>query len=88
MKQEIVTTNLRLPREDWLQVKTEAAEEGISFNERVKNIIWECGTRQQLIATTPTREKKKKYTIWELGELAKIKDKPMGMSEEDKVIYG
>lgn len=91
MKTDIVTTNLRLPREDWLQVKTDAAEDGISFNEYIKNMIWECGTGRSLgVRHQPqkrNKSQKPKLTIWDLPKLAKIKDKPMGMSKEDKIIY-
>ena len=86
MKNDMVTTNLRLPRQDWLMIKTLAAEEGKSFNEYMRKLA-------ENMALSLTEEsgviRKKKLSIWDLRRAAKgIKSKPMGANEDDKIIYG
>lgn len=86
MKNDMVTTNLRLPRQDWLMIKTLAAEEGKSFNEYMRVMA-------ENMALSLTGESKvfakKKLSIWDLSKVARgIKGKPMGANEDDKIIYG
>jgi hypothetical protein len=83
---QTVTTNLRMDRSDWLQIKVMAAELGMSVNKFINQIIRKVTTNQQLGVI----EDYKNASIWE--ELPKIalksKGKPMGLSEDDEIIYG
>lgn len=81
-----VVTNLRIDEVDWLQVKTLAAELGMSVNQYINAIIKKVSVRTELSLEKKTP--KKTYSIWNLSELAKIKDRPMELSEEDRIIYG
>lgn len=88
MKQKMVVSNIRMPEEQWIQVKSVAADAGMSVNEYLKTIIQvDIGEKQLGI------KKRKKYSnekrFWDLPKLMKnIKYKPMGISDEDKIIYG
>lgn len=83
MNGKMVITNLRINRNDWLQLKVMAAEEGMSINEYVNFMI-------QYYAKIKSFPKKtdNKSSFWGLTRFAKIKDKPMGMSKDDEIIYG
>ncbi len=85
MKTKKIVTNLRMDEFDWIQVKSMAAEAGISVNEYINEIIKEETTRRELAVSSQTREKK--LSVWDLPKLAKMKDKPMGLSAEDELIY-
>ena len=82
----MVVTNLRMEETDWLQVKAMAGELGMSVNKYINYLIAKVTTSQQLGKI----EDYKNASIWE--ELPKIalksKGKPMGLSEDDEIIYG
>ena len=88
MKQRIVVTNLRIPESQWEQVKIASSMIGVSTNEYVKHALDTSITRDIVGTPQKIRIKRKRRTIWDLVKLAKIKDVPMGASEEDKIIYG
>jgi len=80
-----VVTNLRLDYNDWLQIKTMAAELGLSVNEYINRLIMRKSAEQSLaLDSKPTHAR---YSIWDLPKLAKMSSEPMGLSEEDKEIY-
>ena len=84
MNSDIVTTNLRLPRQDWLMIKTLAAEEGKSFNEYIKKIIVTSA-----LSVGKGKKEKKIMSIWDLRDVARAsKGKAMELNEDDKIIYG
>ena len=83
-----IVTNLRIDETDWLQIKATAGEQGMSINEYINYIIKEMSAKSELALDKENLDEKKKYSIWNLADLAKIPSKPMGMSEEDKIIYG
>lgn len=78
-----IVTNLRIDEADWLQVKTRAAEFGMSVNEYINYLIRDLSTKLEL--TIP----KKGPFFLKFSEISKkFKSKPMGLSEIDKIIYG
>ncbi|MGB9706739.1 MAG: hypothetical protein ACPLXP_01505 [Microgenomates group bacterium] len=84
MKQDIVVTNLRIPKTDWLQIRALAAEVGMSVNEYINFLIKDISLKKEL-----AQEVKKKVTdlpIWELDKIVTAKGK--GLTKEDEVIYG
>lgn len=81
-----IVTNLRIDEMDWLRIKAMAAETGLSANEYILRLIKTISTKIEL--ALDQKEIKQEYSIWNLSKLAKIKDKPMGASEDDKIIYG
>lgn len=83
----MVVTNLRLPRSDWLEIKTVAAEAGMSINEYIRFMVRGLSNVSQLVGGW-VKPKKNHPTIWDLPKLAKGKSKPMGLSPDDILIYG
>ena len=86
MSKKIVVTNLRIPEDDWLQIKAIAAELGMSANGYVNWLIRDLSTKRSfgIVNTDESGQ-----TIWDLPILAVKKNKPMGiLSKEDKAIYG
>lgn len=83
MNGKMVVSNLRIKREDWLQLKVFAAEEGMSINEYVNFMIQDYAKKKQF------PKKVGKRSIWDLSRFEKIPIEPMGeLSEDDKAIYG
>lgn len=85
MDQTMVVTNLRMEEPDWLQIKAMAGELGMSVNKYINYLIAKVTAKEEMgIIKDP-----KKASIWE--ELPKIalrsKGKPMGLSEDDEIIY-
>ncbi len=91
MKEEMVVTNLRLPKSDWVLIKTLAAEAQMSLNEYLNyliNIISKARGLGVSLKKVPLKPRKRD-SIWDLPHLAKgLKRKPMGLSPEDEIIYG
>ena len=79
----MITTNLRMEEPDWLQIKAMAGELGMSVNKYINYLIAKVTTREELGATKLT----KKASIWDLPKLAKEKNVPGELSEDDKIIY-
>lgn len=80
-----IVTNLRIDENDWMQIKAQAGELGMSVNEYISHIIRKISVSTEL-ALDKTQEEK--YSIWNLADLAKVPGKAMKMSDEDKLIYG
>jgi len=79
-----ITTNLRIDKSDWLQIKAMAAELGMSVNQYVNYLIRDSSVKRQM-AINP----RKKNSIWNLSKLAKAANRPISaLSKEDKIIYG
>lgn len=79
-----IVTNLRIDENDWLQVKTVAAELGMSVNEYINYLVRDLSTKLELTAP------EEGSALLKLSEISKkFKPKPMGeLSEIDKIIYG
>ena len=80
-----IVTNLRIDESDWLQIKAQAGELGVSVNEYVNFIIKEFSIKSELGIL-----KRSEAPIWKLGEIAKKykSSKKNKLSEEDEIIYG
>jgi len=88
MTNQMVVTNLRLPYADWLQVKTVAAEQGLSVNEYINEALSFVTKAKSLAAGLFNRKTVYNDPIWNWPVLSqKIKDKPMGLSVDDNLIY-
>lgn len=91
MNQTMVTTNLRLPYVDWIQVRALAAEARMSLNEYVNYMINVVSKAKGLAVSLERLPVKpvKRDPIWEWPDLAaKLKTRPMGLSADDELIYG
>ena len=90
MKQKIVVSNVRFPYADWMMVKSGAASMDMSINEYFQylsnreTIRQITGTKQPL----PHSSREKAYEAMLKFANRKIKGKPMGANEDDKIIYG
>ena len=94
MSTKIVTTNLRIPDYNWLELKALAANQGISVNEYLNRLIDECAVKYAVapdIVRVGKKKQRRPKNIWEaLLQLSKMKskDKSLGpLSDEDKAIY-
>ncbi len=84
---EKIVTNLRIDKDDWLQIKVMAAELGMSTNEYIAHLIQTTTVKK--IVGLDKKNTRKKGSIWDLAKIAKMESRPMGeLSEEDKIIYG
>jgi len=92
MASRMIVTNLRIDEHDWNQIRAVAAEMGISANEYVKRVLKEAAARQQLgveMKKNATGKRKRNNFLLELSKIAeKVPNQPMGLSEEDEIIYG
>lgn len=86
MTDPVVVTNLRLPKSELDDVRAMAGELGMSVNEYLRVVIRGMTNIQGLVEKW-VKPKKGRESIWDLPELAKMKNKPMGLSKEDEEIY-
>lgn len=85
----IVTTNVRTPQDDYAQYKMMADEMGMSFNAYYNWVMKKASNVIQLGGDVSNIRKKRKLDLRDLpNAMKKIKDKPMGANEDDKIIYG
>lgn len=78
-----IVTNLRIDEAKWLQIKSQASEMGMSVNEYINYLITDLSIKRELIDDFD------KAPIWQLPDIHKrVKSSPMGLSEEDEIIYG
>ncbi len=85
MKSKIVTTSLRIEKNDWLQLRAMAAELGMSVNEYINRLIGTGMLREQVDFV----KEKKRDPIWDLPNITKGEKYKSGeLSEDDKIIYG
>lgn len=85
-----MVTNLRIPKEDWLELKVLAAGLGISVNQYLNTLIDKYAVKHAMAPDVQPRKLKKKQSPWEaLRQLSKtVKKEPSGeLSEDDKIIY-
>ena len=81
----MVTTNVRIPINEWIQVKIAAAEAGMSINEYVNYTTRVVSVYKQLFGK-PQKEEDKYAAMLAIIK-KKTKGKPMGWSKEDGTIY-
>ena len=89
----MVVTNLRIPEIDMRHFRSMASDLGISFNEYAISSMWESSNRRHLGMTKSSIKKiskrRSEEEFWNLPKImAKLPYKPMGASEDDKIIYG
>lgn len=86
MKPQTIVTNIRLPKQEWLQVKTTAAELGMSINEYVNFIIRDYSQARELVGIA---FEQKTHSIWDLPSLAGGNTQDaFPLSADDEEIYG
>lgn len=83
MNQNIVVSNIRIPENEWRQIKIMAAELGMSVNQFLREIINQTILKKQFISLN----KKKLAPIWRVYQLAKKKGKAKKLSLEDQIVY-
>lgn len=84
----IVVSNIRFPKDDWLQLKSVANSRGMSVNEYLIYLT-NMDSINMITGNASESTEKKGYEALEdlKGLVSKYKGKPMGASEEDKIIY-
>lgn len=88
MSGKIIVTNLRIKEEVWLQIKAYASELGISANEYLNLLAKREVSKASFKKTTIKRNARKQNIFDALLAISKKPNKPMGASQEDKIIYG
>lgn len=88
MKKQIIVSNIRMPLENWLEVKAAAGAANMSVNEYFNYLANMNVVRKTVGLGDIPNKSKKRVTIWDLSKLARKKNTPMGLSEEDEIIYG
>src|SRR3989338_211671 len=89
MKQEIVVTNLRIPKQQWIEIKVRSAELGISANEYIKKILTATTNLESISDTIKkvTKKSKKKVSFYDamimLSKIPQGKQK-FDLSKDDK----
>lgn len=82
-----VSTNLRVPQTDWLQLKNYASELGISANEYINRLI-KITPPSTILKANSSKNLYHQAPIWELPKLAKReKGKGFKLSVIDGTIY-
>ena len=84
MKTNIITTNLRIPKVDWLQIRAAAGELGMSVNQYINFLIKSQSARREL--GEEIKRGTAKAPIWQLDKI--IMGIGKGLSKDDKTIYG
>lgn len=85
MNRQNVVTNVRIPKDDWIQIKIAAAEARMSANAYIHYATRTFATHKQLFGTP--QKTSAKYTAMRDVVGRKTKREPMGWSKEDKAIY-
>lgn len=93
MKQKMIISNVRFPESDWLTARVIARELGMSMNQFLYSAMQTETKRLSLGVAKSKTGRQKRVTGYGaldalLREVKKMKDKPMGASEDDKIIYG
>ncbi len=88
MKQKIVVSNVRFPYEDWMLVKSAAADMNMSINEYFQYLSRHDSLRSMTGASKKiTKSKSNGFDALLSFANRKHKGRPMGANEDDKAIY-
>lgn len=89
MTNKIIVSNVRMPEDEWLQAKAAAREMKMSMNEYFRYLT-RVDSARSITGIKKRRPSKNPYKALEKlrGLVSRSKGKPMGASEEDKIIYG
>lgn len=82
MKNQTISTSIRVEKSRWRQIKAVAAEFGMSANQYINYLIEKLIAKQELGEYI---EERGEEPIWRLNDLPAKKGK--GLKEEDKSIY-
>ena len=85
---QTVVTNLRIPEDEYRRQKLLAVEDGGSFNEYVVRALRDKAMEKRFGKTVRRKGRKDFYEAMEEMLADKTPNQPMGLSEEDMVIYG
>jgi len=76
----MIVTNLRVPDEDWNQLRAIAAERGMSANEYINLLM-------RNVISPQVFHKQGSGGVWDIPKLAKKAKQEGELSADDKVIY-
>jgi len=86
MTTKIVVSNIRFPEDEWLQLRAAASSMGMSVNEYMR-YLFRTETIKSITGIKKTSSKARGYEALEAFINRRYKRKPMGASEDDKIIY-
>ncbi len=92
MKQKMVVSNIRMPEDEWIQVKLMATEKRISMNEYIRQALEKVGRWEMLGFSSRDKtksEQKAKLSLSDLGRIGRSAKnrKNLELSNDDKIIY-
>lgn len=82
-----VVSNIRFPEDEWIQLKSAAYSMGISVNEYIR-FLFHTESIKSMTGVKTSKFKKSGYEAMGAFINRQRKGKPMGASEDDKIIYG
>lgn len=85
MKQPIIVTNIRMPKEDWKQMKAIASELGMSLNEYM-TISGKIVSTYRTLFGYSKKSHDPYRAMWNIIR-KKSTSKSQGLSQEDEAIY-
>lgn len=85
-KQQLVTTNVRIPEEELLAYREYALNEGKSFNQLVREILARAILWRE--THTPRTEASKKRSFWDIDKYAVKGGDKHASQKVDDVVYG
>lgn len=85
--QRIVVSNVRFPEDEWLQLRAAAFSMGVSANEYIR-YLFRTESVKSMTGIKESRSEKSGYEAMGVFINRRRKGKPMGASEDDKIIYG
>lgn len=87
---KIIVSNIRFPEDEWIELKAAAYSMGMSANEYIRYLNQVDSARSMTGVKKRRARKLKGYDALRglIGIASRARGKPMGASEEDKIIYG
>lgn len=82
----LVVSNIRFPKDEWIMLKTAASLHDMSANEYIRYLT-QADALRSATGTRNVRVKTNGYKAMQKFLDRKIKDKPIPASKEDKIIY-
>lgn len=82
IKNNVVATNIRIPKDELLVYREYALNQGKSFSQLVREIL------AQAVTPGPTRKSRKKISFWDVEKYAvSLKGGSKSSQEVDKYVY-
>ena len=89
MQTNIVVSNIRIPKDEWINLKSAASSHDMSVNEYIRYMSRVMNIKTITAAKKVKPSKDPYQALKDLVDFAStVKREPMGINEDDKIIYG